>query len=310
MFSLSKKKQFTTSIKKRANCILTTYPIQRDARLIKDTTLLSERSSNSMISVFGCSIEDVYLYYRSIQGTTIHFTFSNPKYSFDMVGIMVHSEPTIKRFFIDCFHMNTVTFQVYKKLINELYDAMINDTHNTATFMNYDIASILVYFGNIDKLEQNKKNVIYSLFCDQLVVSRRLIHCVFFHEFMDTIISNFYYPSDNHFKLIYDTPFTIISDKELDMLFYNNDSLEFTNQRVKQYIQSSFCNKDYNIYIVLDIYHYMVRRITNSNNTSNNKIVLLDTMNHILHEFDTTMKLNTLKHLVFEEFVVKVFELL
>lgn len=241
-----------------------------------------------------------YLTNKSINATQI--IFNNDKYS-----INIYSYDGIY-FIIDCFHMNTITMQIYKKLINEIYELLINEKQKNNNYLNKEVDCYFVFFDNIDKLELNKKKVIHSLFCKQLFNNNK-IHSIELHYFLNYPDDSFYYSNENRKVFYVDS---IHNDKKYnyDELFSLSEKSNFEAKvNIQQKIQKLFCLEKYSVDYINGLYNYMISIINNTNVKYNNKIQLLKQLDNYFTEFHMYNKINTMKHLIYESFIVKIIEL-
>lgn len=291
-----------------------TKPINQNLEASGIIELEETTPQNSLLDIYTKYSDNISLYSILCNQFTEYtkFTFSNTKYTIDLYCF------DYRYFCLDCFNMNTITLQVYKKLIYEIYELIIKEHNKNRIYLSKDIKTLYVFIDNIDKLEINKINIIHSILCNQLFYSNNTpqIHCACIHYFVTSDLSNFYY-SENNRKALYlflseNTEILEISNLDvlnkrikIENLFIELGSLDDNEKHtcLEKFIQELFCNERYSIFYIEYIFNYTITHIINNVKQCKNRVLLLENAVVYLNEFYELNKLNTMKHLLYENYM-------
>lgn len=266
--------------------------------------ILLKCKTNTLIELFTSANTVVKLYenLQCISENNTKYSFSNNKYTIDILCF------SGKYFIIDCFHMNTITMQIYKKLIGEIYNLIVNEKLKHNIYLDKHIDNTWIFFDNIDKLEENKVQVIYSLFCQQLFNNKNIIHSIEMRYFVSNLKNDFYF-SNNQKRTIYNNFYikTTTDNKDAAKIFLNSLILLNDNERLiylRKYIQNCFCNEKYSIDIINGLYNIVIELIIGRPISSLKKRIHLSHILKIFNQFQNNIRLNTMKHLIYEDFII------
>jgi hypothetical protein len=229
-------------------------------------------------------------------------TFSNNKYS-----INIYSYDNCY-YIIDCFHMNTITLQNYKKLIYEIYTLIINE-RQAKRYLNVESDSLNVLIDNINKLDNNKVKVIQHIFCNKIFNLKKDFNYIELHYYIKKT-ENTYFKKHNEMFLNYNEVYKEdVPSDNVDECINHMIVLYTTNiDELYKYIQTEFCNKKYSIDLILQMYKFIINKIVSAATDTSRQIELLDNINAIFEEFNY-YKVDSMKHLIYENFIIKTIKL-
>lgn len=226
-------------------------------------------------------------------------TFDNNKYSIDVYSYNNHY------YVIDCFHMNTITLQNYKKLIYEIHALIVNDRikrkqYTIENVNNKTTEKLYIIVDNINKLEDNKVKVIQHVFNNRIFSTNTMFNYIEMHYYLKNN-DNAYLKAQGEMFMEFNTS---LDEKDKDDAYISH-LMEIASNDLYKFIQTEFCNEKYSIDIILKINNYIIDAITQSAcMTFDEKIQLMDDMIGIFDEFNRYYNVETMKHLTYENFIV------
>lgn len=309
MFNNTIKSEYNITHKKLNN---TRDTIKNNSmRFINKITNIFKSHSNIPLKIYTNknTINTIHTELNNKYKNNYVITFDNNKYS---INIYLYESYENCYYIIDCFHMNTITLQNYKKLIYEIYDLIINQKTKNK-YLNIENPELYIIVDNINKLEENKVKVIQQIFCNKIFNSSKNnfnyseIHYyikshenVFFNKYAELFLD--FYEQQN----ILANEDEIISTYKYDEFINYIMSLHNTKtNELYKFIQNEFCNKKYSIDLILQLYKGIINKIVSSKPiTLEKQLKLMETMNIIFEEFNN-YKIETMKHLIYENFIIK-----
>lgn len=305
MFNSNTKCEFKLSMRKIKNIA----NLEKHSIINSINSHISCANTNTLLEIVTNkeTIHKIYNNLLSISNNNINYNFSNNKYTIDV------SSFNGCYFIIDCFHMNTITMQIYKKLINEIYNVILNEKLKNNTYLNKTINTTWVFFDNVDKLEENKIHTIHSLFCQPLFNNKNTIHSIELRYFISNNKNDDFYFQKKHKKRIYvcfSNSYKNESISSAELFFKTIISLS-NNERlvyIRKYIQHCFCNEKYSINIINKLHDYVVNVIIKTQISHTIKFNLLRRILMNFERFHIQVQLDTMKHLVYEDFLINIFE--
>lgn len=289
MFNTTTKNEYNITYKK-IKCIQNT--LSKGGPYLKkiETYFKKDTSSNLKIYTNKNTIKEIMyeLSNRYINNNII--TFDNNKYSIDIYSYNNY-------YIIDCFHMNTITMQNYKKLIYEIHSLIVNDKIKRQQYTNADTEKLYIVVDNINKLEFNKVKVIQHVFNNKIFSNKPMFNYIEMHYYIKNNDNDYLQSQCDMFM-----EFNTIDDKTDDASISN--IIKMSKNDLYDFIQNEFCNEKYSIDLILKIYKHVINSIVKSLLSADDKIQLMNEMTTILDEFNCYHSIDTMKHLTYENFII------
>lgn len=268
--------------------------------------------------------------------------FNNKKYNIDIYLF------GSKTYLIDCFHMNTITMQNYKRLIYEIYHFIENtkikfklyiknnntnenntNENNNDNINNYKNITTII-FDNIDKLDVNKVEILYSIFSNETITKKYSITFLEIHYFLSQNIDNYYFDNSKNIYIGFGKQLEInmannknnehihdytIKTSVKDILDTNlkkeNKNPEIKREIMYEFIQETIKKRSYSFELINEIYKEVLNRllISYNKNKMESALMCIKKLNACYYDFNQQINSNSLRHLVYENTIVKMTEL-
>jgi hypothetical protein len=255
--------------------------------------------------------------------------FNNKKYNINIYAFGNNV------FLIDCFHMNTITMQNYKKLILEIYQFIENtkikltlyssNNDNKNNYCTRDNTPVII-FDNTDKLDINKIEIIYSLFSCKTIYKKNKNNILEIRYFLDNNNDYFYFNSVKRIYIEFGKNISNFLNNEINNNNTQNNSeyinLDYINKfleesiiqdnknNIYEFIQEIIKKSNYSFNTINNIYKLVLNKLIKfngkiiKNNIQINKFDIMEELNNYYYEYNLNLNLNSLKHLVYENFLV------
>lgn len=317
-------------------------PLKHDHNVYQkyDITTIPEKHRNSIYTIINNNEPLVKLFHKDIDFLTdsIVYTilnennnsgmhknkiiFSNSKNSFVFFKYNT-------MFVINCFHMNTLTFKVFKNLIYELKTYLINcciseqiykaksKTKDRDVIYSQLFHCKLILF-NFCSLETQKQNVFYNVFSNAIPINNIMFKMICCQRFYDNADTNFFYGANNSYPKLHDTThiLTYANCFQAPDSISNNSLINLSNRNFKNVnekiftirneIQHVICNVLHSNNLLVEVYKNAYYELIKQNKPINKFVCL----NKYFKDARTNLKTSATKHIIYENFVHQYLNLL
>lgn len=250
----------------------------------------------------------IHYFFSSNSQDTKKIIFSNSKIQF----VILKKNTS---FFINCFHMNTLTFKVFKTLIYELKFFFINYYKNEKNYKSIEtVKPYTIFLFNFCNLEKEKQNVFYNVFSNSLINSI-VFNLICFQRFYDNADDTFFYYSKNNPPKFIDTTCflpKISTQQTIDTIFHVKNTkfktIDEKNITLRSLIQTFICNTNHSNILLIEAYKKTFKEIDKEHGMK--KLHLLIQLNKYFKESIKYLKITSTKHIIYENFICQCIDII